>query len=138
MKRFRPAGCAGEQRVDPRQTRFADMTPEEWREIMGTTIDGAFYCAMRRRLTSRGRRRNDHQSWRHFLACRCGRAGARDDGEGWNGRADAGVGEGTGGGQDTVNTVVPGSIETVRGSAAEEPRTGRRCRQPGWAPGQAG
>jgi hypothetical protein len=28
-----------------RQTKFADMTPEEWREIMGTTIDGAFYCA---------------------------------------------------------------------------------------------
>ena len=28
-----------------RQTKFADMTPEEWREIMGATIDGAFYCA---------------------------------------------------------------------------------------------
>ena len=30
-----------------RQTKLADMTPEEWREIMGTTIDGAFYCANR-------------------------------------------------------------------------------------------
>ena len=28
-----------------RQTQFAEMTPEEWREIMGTTLDGAFYCA---------------------------------------------------------------------------------------------
>src|ERR1700761_5074865 len=28
-----------------RQTKFADMTPQEWREIMGTTLDGAFYCA---------------------------------------------------------------------------------------------
>ena len=28
-----------------RQTTFAEMTPGEWREIMGTTIDGAFYCA---------------------------------------------------------------------------------------------
>src|SRR5947209_4657745 len=28
-----------------RQTPFADMTPAEWREIMGATLDGAFYCA---------------------------------------------------------------------------------------------
>lgn len=28
-----------------RQTKFADMTPEEWRSILGSTLDGAFYCA---------------------------------------------------------------------------------------------
>ena len=28
-----------------RQTKFAELTAEEWREIMGTTLDGAFYCA---------------------------------------------------------------------------------------------
>lgn len=28
-----------------RQTKFVDMTPEEWREIMSATLDGAFYCA---------------------------------------------------------------------------------------------
>ena len=27
-----------------RQTKFSDLTVEEWREIMGTTLDGAFYC----------------------------------------------------------------------------------------------
>lgn len=27
-----------------RQTKFSELTVEEWREIMGTTLDGAFYC----------------------------------------------------------------------------------------------
>jgi 3-oxoacyl-[acyl-carrier protein] reductase len=28
-----------------RQTKFSEPTVEEWREILGTTLDGAFYCA---------------------------------------------------------------------------------------------
>lgn len=36
-----------------RQTKFADMTPQEWREIMSTTLDGAFCCAQPRRPASR-------------------------------------------------------------------------------------
>ncbi len=27
-----------------RQTKFSELTAEEWREILGTTLDGAFYC----------------------------------------------------------------------------------------------
>ena len=27
-----------------RQTKFSELTIEEWREIIGTTLDGAFYC----------------------------------------------------------------------------------------------
>ena len=27
-----------------RQTPFAELTVEEWREILGSTLDGAFYC----------------------------------------------------------------------------------------------
>ena len=28
-----------------RQTKFSELTVEEWREILGATLDGAFYCA---------------------------------------------------------------------------------------------
>ena len=27
-----------------RQTKFSELTVEEWREILGATLDGAFYC----------------------------------------------------------------------------------------------
>src|ERR1700722_11801424 len=102
-----------------RQTKFADMTPEEWREIMGTTIDGAFYCA--------------HAAAPHIIAAGGGtiiNLGGISAHAGAVGRvhavtAKAGIVGLTRAlakelGKDgiTVNTVVPGSIETVRGAAA--------------------
>jgi 3-oxoacyl-[acyl-carrier protein] reductase len=48
-----------------RQTKFADMTPEEWREIMSTTLDGAF-APMRRRLTLRRRAAARSSIWAGF------------------------------------------------------------------------
>ncbi len=102
-----------------RQTRFADMTPEEWREIMGTTIDGAFYCA--------------HAAAPHIIAAGGGtiiNLGGISSYVGAMGRVHAitakaamagltrALAKELAGNNITVNTVVPGSIETVRGFAA--------------------
>jgi 3-oxoacyl-[acyl-carrier protein] reductase len=102
-----------------RQTKFADMTPEEWREIMTATLDAPFYCA--------------HAAAPHIAASGGGsivNLGGISAHVGAVGRvhavtAKAGIvgltralakelaGDGI-----TVNTVVPGSIETIRGAAA--------------------
>ena len=102
-----------------RQTKFADMTPEEWREIMGTTIDGAFYCA--------------HAAAPHIIAAGGGtiiNLGGISAHQGTVGRVHAVTAKAAMLGLTralakelaphniTVNTVVPGSIETVRGFAA--------------------
>ena len=102
-----------------RQTKFADMTPEEWREIMGTTIDGAFYCA--------------HAAAPHIIAAGGGtiiNLGGISSHVGAVGRVHAITAKAGMVGLTralskelaphniTVNTVVPGSIETVRGFAA--------------------
>jgi 3-oxoacyl-[acyl-carrier protein] reductase len=102
-----------------RQTKFADMTPEEWREIMGTTIDGAFYCA--------------HAAAPHIIAAGGGtiiNLGGISSHVGAIGRVHAitakagmvgltrALSKELAGNNITVNTVVPGSIETVRGFAA--------------------
>jgi 3-oxoacyl-[acyl-carrier protein] reductase len=102
-----------------RQTKFAEMTPEEWREIMSATIDGAFYCA--------------HSAAPHIIAAGGGtiiNLGGISSHVGAMGRvhaitAKAGIvgltralAKELAGGNITVNTVVPGSIETVRGFAA--------------------
>jgi 3-oxoacyl-[acyl-carrier protein] reductase len=102
-----------------RQTKFADMTPEEWREIMGTTIDGAFYCA--------------HAAAPHIIAAGGGtiiNLGGISSHVGAVGRVHAITAKAGMIGLTralakelaphgiTVNTVVPGSIETVRGFAA--------------------
>jgi 3-oxoacyl-[acyl-carrier protein] reductase len=102
-----------------RQTKFADMTPEEWREIMGTTIDGAFYCA--------------HAAAPHIIAAGGGtiiNLGGISAHAGAVGRVHAVTAKAAMIGLTralskelaphaiTVNTVVPGSIETVRGFAA--------------------
>jgi 3-oxoacyl-[acyl-carrier protein] reductase len=102
-----------------RQTKFADMTPEEWREIMGTTIDGAFYCA--------------HASVPQIIAAGGGtiiNLGGISSHVGAVGRVHAITAKAGMVGLTralakelaehniTVNTVVPGSIETVRGFAA--------------------
>jgi 3-oxoacyl-[acyl-carrier protein] reductase len=102
-----------------RQTKFADMTPAEWREIMGTTIDGAFYCA--------------HAAAPHIIAAGGGtiiNLGGISSHVGAMGRVHAitakagmlgltrALSKELAGNNITVNTVVPGSIETVRGFAA--------------------
>jgi 3-oxoacyl-[acyl-carrier protein] reductase len=102
-----------------RQTKCADMTPEEWREIMGTTIDGAFYCA--------------HAAAPHIIAAGGGtivNLGGISSHVGAVGRVHAitakagmvgltrALAKELAANNITVNTVVPGSIETVRGFAA--------------------
>ena len=102
-----------------RQTKFADMTAEEWREIMGATIDGAFYCA--------------HAAAPHMIAAGGGtivNLGGISSYVGAVGRVHAITAKAGMVGLTralakelaphdiTVNTVVPGSIETVRGFAA--------------------
>ena len=102
-----------------RQTKFTDMTPEEWREIMAATLDGAFYCA--------------HAAAPHIAAAGGGtiiNLGGISAHVGAVGRvhavtAKAGIvgltkalAKELAGDNITVNTVVPGSIETIRGAAA--------------------
>ncbi len=102
-----------------RQTKFADMTPQEWREIMGTTLDGAFYCA--------------HAAAPHIAAAGGGsivNLGGISAHVGAVGRVHAVTAKAGMLGLTralakelapeniTVNTVVPGSIETIRGAAA--------------------
>ena len=102
-----------------RQTKFADMTPQEWREIMGTTLDGAFYCA--------------HAAAPHIAAAGGGsivNLGGISSHVGAVGRVHAitaksgmvgltrALAKELAGDNITVNVVVPGSIETIRGAAA--------------------
>ncbi len=102
-----------------RQTPFLELTPAEWREIMGTTIDGAFYCA--------------HAAAPHIIAAGGGtiiNLGGISSHVGAKGRVHAITAKAGMIGLTralakelaeyniTVNTVVPGSIETVRGFAA--------------------
>jgi 3-oxoacyl-[acyl-carrier protein] reductase len=102
-----------------RQTKFADMTPEEWREIMSATLDGAFYCA--------------HAAAPHIAAAGGGsivNLGGISAHVGAVGRVHAitakagmlgltrALAKELAADNITVNTVVPGSIETIRGAAA--------------------
>ncbi|HZC95245.1 MAG TPA: SDR family oxidoreductase [Bradyrhizobium sp.] len=101
-----------------RQTRFSELTVEEWREILGATLDGAFYCA--------------HAAVPHILAAGGGsivNLGGISAHLGATGRVHAVTAKAGMLGLTralakelapdiTVNTVVPGSIDTVRGFAA--------------------
>ena len=102
-----------------RQTKFAEMTPGEWREILGATLDGAFYCA--------------HTAAPHIVAAGGGsivNIGGISAHAGAVGRVHAvtakagmvgltrALAKELGADNVTVNIVVPGSIETVRGFAA--------------------
>ena len=102
-----------------RQTPLAEITPAEWREILGTTLDGAFYCAQAAAVPIAasgggsivnlgGISAHAGTTGRvHAVAAKAGmigltRALAKE-------LAPQGI---------TVNTVVPGDIDTVRGAAA--------------------
>jgi 3-oxoacyl-[acyl-carrier protein] reductase len=102
-----------------RQTKFADMTPEEWREIMGATLDGAFYCAHAASgpiaRAGGGSIVNLGGISAHVGAV--GRVHAITAKAGMVGLTRA-LAKELAADNITVNTVVPGSIETVRGAAA--------------------
>lgn len=102
-----------------RQTPLAEITPAEWREILGSTLDGAFYCAQAAAaaiaeagggaiVNLGGISAHAGATGRvHAVTAKAGmigltRALAKE-------LARAGI---------TVNTVVPGDIDTVRGAAA--------------------
>ncbi len=100
-----------------RQTKFAELTFEEWREILGTTLDGAFYCA--------------HTAAPHIVAAggRIVNIGGMSSHLGATGRVHAITAKSGMVGMTralakelaphvTVNIVVPGTIDTVRGFAA--------------------
>jgi 3-oxoacyl-[acyl-carrier protein] reductase len=101
-----------------RQTAFSELTVEEWREILGTTLDGAFYCV--------------HAAAPHILAAGGGsivNLGGISAHLGAKGRVHAVTAKAGMLGMTralakelaptvTVNCVVPGTIDTVRGFAA--------------------
>lgn len=102
-----------------RQTKFVELTPEEWREILGSTLDGAFYCA--------------HAAAPHIAAVgggsiiniggisahigAVGRVHAVTAKAGMVGLTRA-LAKELAPANITVNIVVPGSINTIRGAAA--------------------
>lgn len=102
-----------------RQTKFAELTPEEWREIMGATLDGAFYCAQAAAphlaavhggsiINIGGMSAHTGTTGRvHVVAAKAGLVGLT--------RALA---KELAPSHITVNIVVPGSINTLRGVAA--------------------
>ncbi len=102
-----------------RQTPFAEMTPEEWREIMGTTLDGAFYCAHAAAplIAAAGGGSIVNLGGISAHAGAIGRVHAVTAKAGMVGLTRA-LAKELGKDGITVNTVVPGSIETVRGAAA--------------------
>jgi 3-oxoacyl-[acyl-carrier protein] reductase len=102
-----------------RQTPFAEMTPEEWREIMSATLDGAFYCAHAAapHITAAGGGSIINLGGISAHAGAVGRVHAVTAKAGMVGLTRA-LAKELGKDGITVNTVVPGSIETVRGAAA--------------------
>ena len=102
-----------------RQSKLADITPAEWRDILGSTLDGAFYCtqAAAAAIAAAGggsivnmggiSHHVGAASRVHVAAAKAGMTGmtralARE-------LAPAGI---------TVNMVAPGVIDTERGAAA--------------------
>jgi 3-oxoacyl-[acyl-carrier protein] reductase len=102
-----------------RQTKFTDMTPEEWREIMGTTLDGAFYCAHAAapQIAAAGGGAIVNLGGMSAHVGAVGRVHAVTAKAGMVGLTRA-LAKELAADNITVNTVVPGSIETIRGAAA--------------------
>ena len=102
-----------------RQTKFADMTPEEWREIMSVTLDGAFFCAHAAapHIAQAGGGSIVNLGGISAHAGAIGRVHAVTAKAGMVGLTRA-LAKELAGDKITVNTVVPGSIETIRGAAA--------------------
>lgn len=102
-----------------RQTKFADMTPEEWREIMSATLDGAFFCAHAAapHIAQAGGGSIVNLGGISAHAGAIGRVHAVTAKAGMVGLTRA-LAKELAGDKITVNIVVPGSIETIRGAAA--------------------
>lgn len=102
-----------------RQTKFAEMTPEEWREIMSATLDGAFYCAHAAapQIAAAGGGSIVNLGGISAHVGAVGRVHAVTAKAGMVGMTRA-LAKELAGDNITVNTVVPGSIETIRGAAA--------------------
>jgi len=102
-----------------RQTKFAEMTPGEWREILGATLDGAFYCthAAAPHIVAAGGGSIVNIGGISAHAGAVGRVHAVTAKAGMVGLTRA-LAKELGADNVTVNIVVPGSIETVRGFAA--------------------
>ena len=80
-----------------RQTKFSELTVEEWREILGDDAGRRVLLRPRRRAAHPCRGRRQHrQPRRHVRASRRERARACDHREGRHGGHDARAGEGTG------------------------------------------
>lgn len=102
-----------------RQTPLAEITPAEWREIMGTTLDGAFFCAQAavRPIAEAGGGAIVNLGGISAHAGATGRVHAVTAKAGIIGLTRALAKELAADGI-TVNTVVPGDIDTLRGAAA--------------------
>lgn len=102
-----------------RQTPFLEITPQEWREIIGTTLDGAFYCAQAAapQIIAAGGGSIVNLGGISAHTGTVGRVHAVTAKAGMVGLTRA-LAKELGRHDITVNVVVPGSIETVRGFAA--------------------
>jgi 3-oxoacyl-[acyl-carrier protein] reductase len=121
LKAFGRIDCLINNAAIRREKNIGEMSYEDWREVMGVTLDGAFHCVkaclpalkknggtiiniggMSAHLGSKDRA--------HVMAAKLGLVGFT------RGLAHDLAGEGI-----TVNCVVPGAIETARAKAAQTP-----------------
>ncbi|MGH7044185.1 MAG: SDR family NAD(P)-dependent oxidoreductase [Acetobacteraceae bacterium] len=102
-----------------RQTPLAEITPAEWRDILGATLDGAFFCAQAAAgpIAAAGGGTIVNLGGISAHAGATGRVHAVTAKAGIIGLTRALAKELAADGI-TVNTVVPGDIDTLRGAAA--------------------